>query len=544
MDTVEIRRARDEDVTAVKDLFITSYGHTYPYKEFYDDYWLKKTVYNDNYLFLVAEMEDRIVGTASLRFDAGDYTDLVGEFGRLVVDPDVRGHGIGTLLMDHRLAFAHQRLHLGYVEARTIHPFAQRIAIAHEFKPVGFLPLEDLFDRRESSAMLMRLFGPAHTLRRNHPHIIPEVFTLAATSLRNLELPNDLLVIEDAVSYPMQEHFEVDELSESGIPHVLRIERGRLKRRQVFGNMLLSYGMFSLQPEAVQYLVAKDGDSIVGAIGYTYDTVGKTVRILELIDLNDAVGGFLLSELDRHMRQEGVAYAELYVSAYWPRIQRTLDQLGFSPVAYCPSYVIHGGERLDAIRMAKVYVPFDLGDIQLVPEMDEVHDIVVRGFVEKRIGINLDDIAGDIALFDGLTGTQLRRLASICSVREYAAGDVIFTQGDVDRTLYIVVSGCIDVRVGLDGRRVGQVVAGDVLGEISLVERRPHSATAVATRDGQLIVFTHRDFDALTMRYPHIGLVLMRNVACSLGNKLKTMDELMGSLGRAWAGSERVIQKL
>ena len=57
--------------------------------------------------------------------------------------------------------------------------------------------------------------------------------------------------------------------------------------------MLLSYSMFSLQPEEVQYLVAKEGDTIVGAIGYTYDTVGKAGRILELIDLNDAVGGFL-----------------------------------------------------------------------------------------------------------------------------------------------------------------------------------------------------------------------------------------------------------
>lgn len=540
MDEVVVRRARDEDVAAVKRLFINSYGHVYPYKEFYDDYWLKKTVYNDNYLFLVAEIDGRIVGTASLRFDAGNFTDLVGEFGRLVVDPGVRGHGIGTLLMDHRLEFARKRLHFGYVEARTVHSFAQRIAVKHDFRPVGFLPLEDLFGQRESSAMLIRLFGPAHDLRRNHPHIIPEVFTLAATSLRNLDLPNDLLVIEDAVSYPMQERFEVEELSESGIPHVLRIERGRLKRRQVFGNMLLSYGMFSLQPEAVQYLVAKEGGAIVGAIGYTHDRVGKTVRILELVDLNDAVGGFLLSELDRHAQETDVAYAELYVSAYWPRIQRTLDQLGFSPVAYCPSYVFHGGERLDAIRMAKVYAPFDLGQLQLVPEMREVYDIVVRGFVEKRVGIDLDNIAQDIALFDTLSASQLRRLASICSVRDYAAGDVIFAEGDVDRTLYIVVSGCVDVRVGLDGRRVGQVMAGDVLGEISLVESRPHSATAVATCDSRLIVFTHRDFEVLTTRYPRIGLTVMRNVACSLGNKLKAMDNLMGSLGTAWAGSEQV----
>lgn len=385
MGTVRVREAREDDVVAIRNLFATCYGTSYRYRDFYDDYWLKKTVYSDNYLFLVATDGDKMLGSASIYFDIGSYTDLLGEFGRLVVDPDCQGCGIGSMLMKERLHFAQQRLHFGIVHTRTEHPFAQSIAFKHGFQCIGFLPLASLFDERESTAVMGQLFRSARQLRRNHPRIIPEVFPLAAKVLSYLGLPNDLLVIEDADSYPMHDEFQVEELAESGLPYLLRIERGRLKRRQVFGNLMLSYGYFALQAKEAQYLVATQGETIVGAIGYVHDYVGKTIKIIELIDLDDAVGGFLLRELDRRARDElDVSYAEVAVSAYWPRIQRTLDQLGFCPVAYCPSYVFHGMERLDAIRMAKLYIPYDIGPIQLIPSVEDIFNEVAPGFLAKR----------------------------------------------------------------------------------------------------------------------------------------------------------------
>ncbi|NIX59606.1 MAG: hypothetical protein GWN14_27700, partial [candidate division Zixibacteria bacterium] len=119
-----------------------------------------------------------------------------------------------------------------------------------------------MFEERESTAVMGQLFRSAKELRRNHPRIIPEVFSLATKVLGGLGLPNDLLVIDDADSYPMADDFLVEELAESGLPYLLRIERGRLKRRQVFGNLMLSYGYFALQAKEAKYLVAKQNDHI------------------------------------------------------------------------------------------------------------------------------------------------------------------------------------------------------------------------------------------------------------------------------------------
>jgi len=522
---ISVRKAREKDVSEIRDLFISCYGPNYRYREFYDDYWLKKTVYSDNYLFLVATDNDRILGSASIYYDIGSHTDLLGEFGRLVVAPEFRERGIGSMLMRERLRFANARLHFGLANTRTRHPFAQSISFKYGFKPVGFLPLASLFDERESTAVMGQLFGTAKDLRRNHPRIIPEIFSLASRVLLSMGLPNDLLVIEDADSYPMQNEYQVEELAEAGLPYLLRIERGRLKRRQIFGNLMLSLGYFALQTKEAQYLVAKQGEVIVGAIGYVYDQVGKTIKIVELIDIDDGVGGFLLRELDRRAREEmDVAYAEVAVSAYWPRIQRTLDQLGFCPVAYCPSYVFHGMERLDAIRMAKLYIPFEIGNIDLIPAVEEVFKTIVPGFLAKRAGIQVDEFTRSISIFKGLIDAQLRSISGICRVVEFKQGDTIFREGEVNRNLYMVLKGEVEISMGPENVVVGKVLGGDVLGEISLVESRPHSATAVVARDSQLIVLTHEDFIALTQRYPRIGMTVMQNIARSLGHKLKAVD--------------------
>ena len=159
--------------------------------------------------------------------------------------------------MEARLQFARDRLHFGFIHGRTVHLFAQQIAERYGFQPIGFLPQKSLFSKRESIVVMGQLFRAARELRRNHPQIIPEIFPLAAKALGNNDLPNDVQVIEDALSYPMDQQYQLTELSEKGIPYLLRIERGHLKRRQVFGNMMLSYGYFALQAKEAQYLVAQ-----------------------------------------------------------------------------------------------------------------------------------------------------------------------------------------------------------------------------------------------------------------------------------------------
>ena len=98
----QIRVAVERDAPSIREIFQATYGEEYAYPEFYEETFLKKLIYADDTLVLVAEDDEqgRVVGTASVVLESGAYTDLVGEFGRLAVHPDSWGQNIGSLLLN------------------------------------------------------------------------------------------------------------------------------------------------------------------------------------------------------------------------------------------------------------------------------------------------------------------------------------------------------------------------------------------------------------------------------------------------------------
>lgn len=521
---VIVRHVKEKDIPAVRHLFHRSYGEDYPYKEFYSDEWLKRSIYQDSYLFLLAELDGQVCGTASVYFEVGAYADLCGEFGRLAVDPDMRGQGVGTALMQARLDFAERRLHFGLAECRTAHPYAQRISEKFGLRPIGFMPQKVLLNQRESLVMMAKSFGPAIDLRSNNPRVIPEAFLLGQLALENLGMRNDLIATEDAEGYPISTGYDVEELTESVLPYLLRIERGRLSRRQVFGNLQLSYGIFMLESRNSKYLVARDNGKIVGAIGFTHDSIGRSIKVLELIDLHDDVAGFLLKELDQWAKEVYKAeYIEITVSAYWPNIQRTLSNLGFVPVAYCPSFVFHEVERLDTIKMAKVYVPLNIDIAQLTPASRDIFNLVRKGFEEKQLGLSISHLTRNVAIFEGLEEGELSKIAGLCRLEDYQVGDTLLQAGERGDVFFMLMQGRIDIRSS--ERHLAFIEEGDCVGEISLVSHQPYNATAVAASPVKAVALNQADFASLINRHPRIGMKVMKNIAISLGQKLGNLSE-------------------
>ena len=114
---VEIREAKEQDVEKVRDLFVRVYGEDYPFTDFYNTDWLKKSVFGDDTLFLIAEDGNDVVATGSVMLTAGDLNDLIGELGRLITEPNKRSGGAATQLIgqalktiEHSVQFAFLRV--------------------------------------------------------------------------------------------------------------------------------------------------------------------------------------------------------------------------------------------------------------------------------------------------------------------------------------------------------------------------------------------------------------------------------------------------
>ncbi len=539
-----VREACEADVSGVKEIFLAVYGEDYPYRQFFEEHGLKHSVYNDDVAMLVVERkaDSRILGTASVVFDVGSHADLVGEFGRLAVHPDGRGQRLGNLLMEGRLAVARERLHLGVVENRCAHPYSQKISTRYGFAPIGFLPLKHQLHTRESVALYGQHFGDALELRRNHPRLIPEVHPLAHLAMRNMGMKPDVIVDRDVPAYPAGERYIVRGLRTRAEPALFRIARGRLGHKEIFGPVRLQYGFFKLSARHATYLVAHHGvpnevsheeplthevpdTPIAGAIGFIMDDVERSLRIYELLAPDDGAVHFLLEMLlERAQKRWGTAYIEVDVSAYAPRMQRTLLELGFLPVAYLPAMVFHEVERLDVVRMARLLIPPELGEVVFVPGAQEVADTVMTPFIRQAVLPRVASKIPDMALFQGLSAEQAQAVAGTCTLREFSDGDVLFAPGDPSSEVFLVLDGQIMVKTGEPLTEVGRVHQGEVLGEVSATTGEPHRGHATAVGAVCTAVIQTEDLEALIRRRPVIGVVVYRNLAAGLGSKLVRLN--------------------
>jgi CRP/FNR family cyclic AMP-dependent transcriptional regulator len=524
---ITIREATGRDVPAIREVFLATYGTDYSDPRYYDESLLTRLVYSESSLMLVAEDPEagRLVGTASVDLEAGANSDLVGEFGRLAVHPEARKLGIGRALMEDRIRRVQDRIQVGMVEARIVQPYSLKIAEAHQFAVVGFLPSVWRTNERESLILLARYFGSALDLRKNHPRLVPEVSPVAYMALENCGLTQDATVDEDSASYPPGGRFEAQELTTEGYAALLRIERGRVRRREIFGPVRLHYGFFKLQARHSQYVIAREDGRIAGAIGFIHDPVSNNVRIFELIALHDEVIRFLLVELERSCREEwGICCIDVEVSAYAPRMQRTLVERGFLPVAYIPALVFHDVERLDVVRMMRLLIAPEIATEALTPRARAMADLVLRQIRSRTILPRIAEAVRDLSLFAGLDEEQVRRLAGVCTLEGFLENEVIFRAGDSAREMYVILDGQVEIMARGDSSPVGVVRTGECLGEVSLTTGAAHSATATAQSSVEMAALSHRDLTELIRLRPDIGLLIYRNVAAGLGEKLKRFD--------------------
>lgn len=101
------------------------------------------------------------------------------------------------------------------------------------------------------------------------------------------------------------------------------------------------------------------------------------------------------------------------------------------------------------------------------------------------------------------------------------AGSVIFSEGDPGDCLYVIVDGEVDVSV--HKHHVWRLKAGEVFGEMALIETRPRSARAVAHTSCRLVAIDERRFLFLVGQTPYFALGLLRLLA----QRLRAMDETM-----------------
>jgi len=137
--------------------------------------------------------------------------------------------------------------------------------------------------------------------------------------------------------------------------------------------------------------------------------------------------------------------------------------------------------------------------------------------------VDINQLLQSVELFDGLSGKDLDEVAAICKQRKYNAGEILAKEGEVGSELFVVSEGLVEVTVEefTVPRVVVNLGAGQIVGEMSLVDRGPRSATVRAIHDTVVQVIQHDEFKDLCERNTGIGYLVMSNMAADLSFKLR-----------------------
>jgi uncharacterized circularly permuted ATP-grasp superfamily protein len=117
-----------------------------------------------------------------------------------------------------------------------------------------------------------------------------------------------------------------------------------------------------------------------------------------------------------------------------------------------------------------------------------------------------------VKLFHGMDAAELRLIAEHLSEHNYAAGDVVFREGDPADCLFLLLAGTMHVYVERDGKAItyNRLRAGECFGEMALLEETTRSATVQAEAPARCLTLSKQDFLDLLQRQPHMVQEIMK----------------------------------
>jgi CRP-like cAMP-binding protein len=118
----------------------------------------------------------------------------------------------------------------------------------------------------------------------------------------------------------------------------------------------------------------------------------------------------------------------------------------------------------------------------------------------------LDDLVR-VPLFAGMTDRAREAVTALAVEVAFEPGDALTTEGAEDCAFYLIVDGEVEVRRG--GVLVRRLEAGDFIGEISLIDGRPRTATVTAVGRVRTLVIERDGFLELMDRHSAVRLGIL-----------------------------------
>ena len=130
------------------------------------------------------------------------------------------------------------------------------------------------------------------------------------------------------------------------------------------------------------------------------------------------------------------------------------------------------------------------------------------------------ELLASMAIFSACSRRELGQVAAVAVQGELPEGAVLTRQGQKGGLAYVIGQGTAEVV--RDGRRLASLGPGDVVGELSLIDGAPRSATVQALTPLQVLEINSEDLRRLLRKAPGVRRKLLE----ALSERLREADRL------------------
>jgi len=142
----------------------------------------------------------------------------------------------------------------------------------------------------------------------------------------------------------------------------------------------------------------------------------------------------------------------------------------------------------------------------------------------------------NVSLFSTLKEDELATVTRYSGFYNFAAGEKVFSEGSIAEELYIIRAGEVVISKHAGGNEdetklvdIARFVEGDCFGELGMLDSRPRSETATATRDSELLIFPKRGlrFQELLQQHPSVFAQILHKLLATIAGRIRTTNALI-----------------
>lgn len=142
-------------------------------------------------------------------------------------------------------------------------------------------------------------------------------------------------------------------------------------------------------------------------------------------------------------------------------------------------------------------------------------------------------VLSKFAFFQTFDEGNIKDLVSSLKLLKFKKGDVIITEGDAGKNLYIIISGSVDV-IGTEGISIATLGTGEIFGEMSLLSGDPVGATIKVVESSKILSLQGEYFRKVLNKHPSLQMYIARLLARRLAktNVHMTSEFASGIVGK------------